>query len=252
MTFPRVDNLRILNRATRKLTPCLFNLLQGYPGGVQKILTLSDGSNDLMVNKCCYFIRNVTPGVALDITKCGDADLLFGELGDSALGTIEAILSQTYRPMLNTYDNWGKVDIEKRSDFISEMGLFITNVNEALTSFASGLELRAPDAKLYKAVEVKSNRTALPTEAADHFETLLDEWCNQIERYLELPVQSTSESEDVGPRGELEYWRGRMQKLTSITEQLKRPDCKNVIGILSTLSKNTTDSSKQNVVSNMY
>ena len=98
---------------------------------------------------------------------------------------------------------------------------------------------------------MKSHRTALPTEAADHFEILLNEWCNQIERYLEQPTQnssSSSDSEDVGPRGELEYWRGRMQKLTSITEQLKRPDCKNVIGILSALTKNTADASKQNVV----
>lgn len=27
---------------------------------------------------------------------------------------------------------------------------------------------------------------------------------------------------DAGPKGELEYWRNRMQRLTSITEQLKR------------------------------
>lgn len=26
----------------------------------------------------------------------------------------------------------------------------------------------------------------------------------------------------MGPKGELEYWRNRMQRLTSITEQLKR------------------------------
>ena len=225
------------------------SILKGYTEDVPKTLSLTDGSNGLMVNKCCYFVRNIPAGVALDLTKCGDSDLLFGELGDSALGTIEAILSQTYRPMLNTYDNWGKVDEEQRSDFISEIGSFITNINEALTSFASGLELRAPDAKLYRAVEVKSHRTALPTEAADHFEILLNEWCNQIERYLEQPSNTVSESEDVGPRGELEYWRGRMQKLTSITEQLKRPDCKNVIGILSALTKNTGDASKQNVVS---
>lgn len=31
---------------------------------------------------------------------------------------------------------------------------------------------------------------------------------------------------DTGPKGELEYWRNRMQRLTSITEQLKRKVCK--------------------------
>lgn len=181
------------------------------------------------------------------MTKSGEADLLFGELGDSALGTIEAILSHSYRPMLDTYDNWGKVDDEQREDFISEIGSFITNINEALTSFKDGLELSAPKEQFYRILDAKSHRTSLPAEAVDHFESLLNEWCNKIEQYLDKPTQ-TSDSDDVGPRGELEYWRGRMQKLTSITEQLKRPDCKQVISVLSALTKNTADLSKQNIV----
>lgn len=39
-----------------------------------------------MMFKCCYFIRNVQSGAALDLTKCGENDLLFGEFGSSALG----------------------------------------------------------------------------------------------------------------------------------------------------------------------
>jgi len=201
-----------------------------------KVLSISDGSSGVMTYKCCYFIRNVPSGVALDLSKSGESDLLFGELGSSALGTIEAILSQSYRPMLDSYDNWGKVDEEQKNDFISEIGSFITNINEALNSFASGLELRAPDPKYYKALEAKSHRQTLSTEAIDNFEVLLSEWCNQIERYLEQPLH-TSDADDVGPRGELEHWRGRMQKLTSITEQLKRPDCKQVISVLGALTK---------------
>jgi len=218
------------------------------PENAPKLLSLSDGTTFLMMHKCCYFIRNVANGLPLDLTKCGEADLLFGEFGSSALGTIEAILSQSYRPMLDEYDNWGKVDDEQKNDFISEIGSFITNLNEALNSFASGLDLRSPDPKIIRAVEVKAHRTALPTEAVDHFESLLNEWCNQIERYLNQPSEGSSESDDIGPRGELEYWRGRMQKLTSITEQLKRPDCKQVISVLSALTKATTDPGKQNIV----
>ncbi len=200
------------------------------------------------MHKCCYFIRNVPNGVALDPLKSGDSDLLFGELGSSPLGTIESILSQSYRPMLDQYDNWGKVDDEQKNDFISEIGSFITNINEALSSFASGLELRSPDPKIIRAVEIKAHRTALPTEAVEHFETLLNEWCNQIERYLKQPAQAGSDTDDVGPRGELEFWRGKMQKLTSVTEQLKRPDCKQVISVLSALTKANTDPNKQNIV----
>jgi len=200
-----------------------------------------------MTQKCCYFVRNVAAGAQLDPLKIAEADLLFGELGDSPLGTIETMLSQSYRPMLDSYDSWGKVDEEQRSDFISEIGSFIVNINEALTSFAGGLELAFPDPKILKAIEVKSNRTAIPVEAVAHFEGLLNEWCNQIERYLSDTDKNQSD-DDVGPRGELEKWRGRMQRLTSITEQLKRSDCKQVISVLSALTKSTADASKQNIV----
>jgi len=128
------------------------------------------------------------------------------------------------------------------------MTSFISNISEALSSFESGLDLRQPDSRIYKSVEVKSHRTALAAEAQEHFESLLNEWCNQIERFMEAPSQAQREGDDVGPKSELEYWRNRMQKLTSITEQLKRPDCKQVIGILSTLTKNTADPGKQNIV----
>jgi dynein heavy chain len=188
----------------------------------------------------------------VDMTKSGESDLLYGELGPSALGTIGAILSQSYRPMLDEYDNWGKVDDEQKTDFINEIGSFINNINETLNSLSSGLSLPAPDPKFNKVFEAKAtHRGALPVDAVEHFEALLNEWCNQIERYLDTPVQMNSEEVDVGPRGELEYWRGRMQKLTSITEQLKRPDCKQVISMLSTLTKASTDLSKQNLANSL-
>ena len=164
----------------------------------------------------------------MDLTKSGDADILYGELGDSALGTIEAILSQSYAPLLEAYDGWGKVDEEQKKDFISEFNSFITNINETLNSFANGLVLRSPDPKLFAVVEQKLQRgfdQKIPADTLDHFERLLEEWCNQISAYLEQPA-TVAGGDDIGPRGELEFWRGKMQRLTSITEQLKRPDCK--------------------------
>lgn len=204
-----------------------------------KELILSDGNSGSMTSKSCYFVRNLASGVMIDPTKAGDSDLLYGELGSSALGTIEAILSQSYLPMLEIYDNWGKVDTEQKRDFIQEFNSFITNINETLNSFASGLVLRSPDPKLYAAIEQKFHRGGeqkVHAEVIDHFELLLNEWCNQITFYLEQP-SSLAGGDDIGPRGELEYWRSRMQRLTSITEQLKRADCKQVVTVLSTYTK---------------
>jgi len=82
-------------------------------------------------------------------------------------------------------------------------------------------------------------------EMIPHFEELLEEWCNQIEEYLDSNADGIT---DKGPKGELEYWRNRMQRLTSITEQLKRKDCKTVFGLLSTLTKVSADLAKQKIV----
>ena len=44
-----------------------------------------------------------------------------------------------------------------------------------------------------------------------------------------------------GPRTELEFWRARMQKITSITEHLKSRECKNVFGVLHAVTRMNTE-----------
>jgi dynein heavy chain len=61
---------------------------------------------------------------------------------------------------------------------------------------------------------------------------LLEEWCRQIEDYLEQPIQAGSTRADPGPRTELEYWQARMQRIISIMEQLRGKECKAVFGVL--------------------
>ena len=48
---------------------------------------------------------------------------------------------------------------------------------------------------------------------------------------------ASAEAVDVGPRGELTYWRGKMQRLQSVHEQLTQPQCKRVVDFLSALSR---------------
>eukprot|EP01032_Pedospumella_encystans_P038575 gene38575-43710_t len=53
---------------------------EAYPEeSAPKFLSLSDGSNGLMTHKCCYFIRNVANGVALDLAKRGTTDSPFAD-----------------------------------------------------------------------------------------------------------------------------------------------------------------------------
>eukprot|EP00959_Pyramimonas_sp_CCMP1952_P247645 5177090-Pyramimonas_sp.AAC.1 len=60
--------------------------------------------------------------------------------------------------------------------------------------------------------------------------------CEQVERLLDQSDsksagQARKQAEDVGPDTELEYWRNRMAKFNSITEQLKSNESKLVMGV---------------------
>ena len=61
---------------------------------------------------------------------------------------------------------------------------------------------------------------------------LVQEWCKQIEQVLAASEQMRKEADDIGPSAELDHWKARMVKFNSITDQLKSPQCRQVIGIL--------------------
>ncbi|KFH02717.1 putative dynein gamma chain, flagellar outer arm [Toxoplasma gondii VAND] len=87
-------------------------------------------------------------------------------------------------------------------------------------------------------------------EVVLHFENLLEDWCRQIERFLETSLDQSHELPDAGPRSEIEYWRSRMQRLNSIIEQLKSDNCRLVFQTLYAVSKTSaekTPKSKQTV-----
>ena len=47
------------------------------------------------------------------------------------------------------------------------------------------------------------------------------------------------EADDIGPNAELVHWKARMVKFNSITDQLKSPTCKKVIGLLQAVKSKT-------------
>jgi hypothetical protein len=68
--------------------------------GAQPELFISDGTGELLTEKCCYFLRSTKEGTAVDTTHVDDGSLLFGEMCGSALTGIEAALSRFVKPML--------------------------------------------------------------------------------------------------------------------------------------------------------
>jgi dynein heavy chain len=137
----------------------------------------------------------------------------------------------------------------------SRSGMFILNSLNSLRpffrSFSGGLELRRPsskDLKEYETFDTRhySTRVQSHPELVPHFESILREWCDKVQEFLEAPNDSSAYSE--GPRGELDYLRTRLQRLTSIIEQLKTKDSRNVVVVLSTMIKGTVENNKSDVM----
>lgn len=40
------------------------------------------------------------------------------------------------------------------------------------------------------------------------------------------------EADDIGPRAELDHWKKRMSKFNYLLDQIKGPECKAVLGVL--------------------
>lgn len=66
---------------------------------------------------------------------------------------------------------------------------------------------------------------------------VLAEWCKQTDALLaesEASAATSSMTDESGPDTELEFWRVRMAKFNSVTEQLKSKECRLVMGVCST------------------
>ena len=211
---------------------------------------MSSGSTTRLAAKAVVFVRN---GAKIDPNKQSETDLLFIELAGSALHSIEGYFTSAYKPFIGGSAEWGKADDEQKGDFLTDMDHFVTNVQEALDSLVGGLDLAPPSAECVEALgSAQFQRTLNQNkELLGQYEALLEGWCDQIQNFLDQsdePISSKGGEEDVGPRAELEYWRNKMQRLTSIAEQLKRKDCRQVITALSMLTKNSTDGKQQKIV----
>ncbi|CAK4698776.1 unnamed protein product [Aphanomyces euteiches] len=220
-------------------------------------LFITDGQSEPLVARAVYFVKKSKPHRAPIIRTPSQPDvndepttslminpaiahdglLEFGVMDKSVLVSLETIFSQMYLPFLHARDEWGQADLESKNEFLHGTRSFLSDVQGSLKTMSAGLELRKPDKKYDASDSRNLSRYASDEAAVAHFVDLVQDWCRQTEAYLDDSDQMRWESSESGPDTELEYWKGRLQRLTGITEQLKTKECKLVIGTLTVVSK---------------
>ena len=129
-----------------------------------------------------------------------------------------------------------------RTEFVSHLSKFSVEMGQILQSLSGGISLKTSaiitdalpkDGSIINLHEVMKAESNLGLVKAA--EELLEGWSRQIETFIEHTIELRMENdsgEDPGPRTELDAWRTRMQRITSITEQLKTIQCRTVLGVL--------------------
>eukprot|EP00949_MAST-11_sp_MAST-11-sp1_P002825 g2825.t1 len=199
-------------------------------------LFATDGVTDALRGRCVWFLRKEGVEKNLDLSKGGDGLITYGVVGDGALDSVESVMFKCYQPLMDKRADYGAMNPDDVKAFTLMMGRFVGGLQASLKSMTAGLELSKPS----DAYDLDGRGSMPSTDDWDmvgHFVDLLAQWCVQVENYLDDGGQRQWEGPDAGPDTELEYWRRRMQRLTSITEQLKTKECKTVIAVLSAVTK---------------
>ncbi|KAJ3396765.1 Dynein heavy chain 5, axonemal [Lobulomyces angularis] len=196
-------------------------------------LVVTNGSKESLTGTGCFFIRsNVKAITPLNI----QTDICFGLINPTILPSLTGMVKHIIMNALKAQENWGVLPRNKDESvkaFVKVLEGFVTDLDVAMVNLKDSVQLHPCNLDLtaYKKPVDYANAAHNP-DVINGLETLVNEWCKQIEQVLAESEQMRKEADDIGPNAELAHWKARMVKFNSITDQLKSACCKQVIGIL--------------------
>jgi dynein heavy chain len=200
----------------------------------QNSLIVSMGNKEILTGTGAFFIRTNTKAITIANIF---TDIAFGALNANILPSLTTMVKHIVMPALQAQENWGVLtrqkDDESVKGFMEVLGKFTTDLDVAMVNLRDSVHLHRCNVDLepYKKPNDYANAAHSP-DLINALEVLVNEWCKQIEQVLAESEQMRKEADDIGPNAELAHWKARMVKFNSITDQLKSPSCKKVIGIL--------------------
>jgi len=142
-----------------------------------------------------------------DISKgTADNDVIFGEISEHAVTTLNTVINQVYKPLVENLseDDWNKCPKEQKMEFSTVFDKFAIELREALKSHHNTikLELYNPDFKdAAKAINSGNSNSKVPTNMMDHFQKIFNDWSSKILDSLEGADNEKNEaSKDDGPQ----------------------------------------------------
>uniref|UniRef100_A0A803XWP5 Dynein axonemal heavy chain 5 n=1 Tax=Meleagris gallopavo TaxID=9103 RepID=A0A803XWP5_MELGA len=159
---------------------------------------------------------------------------------DGLLKSVEQLILEIFIPALQITDyGWVGLGEHQQNDNIKKE--FLTSI-ESFVSVLSGTQqslLEKISLKKCETYDLKNLKgpadylmVANSTEDLERIEVCMKGWTKQIQRILAENDQLRKEADNLGPRAELDYWKKRLCKFSYLMDQLKSPDVKAVLGVL--------------------
>ncbi|KAG8470448.1 hypothetical protein KFE25_008869 [Diacronema lutheri] len=217
-------------------TKLVFTRVPAPADGRPASVALVTDERPALTGRAVYFARldpeKPVTSIAIEV------ELTFGTITEGlAIDGLQQVLDTVVVPSLRA-DAYGwskRVPAPASADFFAALGKCSSSFAAAIGGLRGGMELAKPgDAlrALGAGGTADLSRAAEDSAVVHECEEVMEDWCAQTTRLLNDTDERHAEPEDTGPSTELTYWRTRMTRLNSITEQLKLPACRAVVSVL--------------------
>ena len=102
------------------------------------------GEKEKLKGKGVYFLRCTVPaGKPITASGTNDNEVLFGEINEHTVYSLNTIVNNVYKPLVDKLDNndWGACEAEQKKEFMQTFDRFAKEVQEAIKSLQSNIVL---------------------------------------------------------------------------------------------------------------
>jgi hypothetical protein len=105
---------------------------------------VTDGEKIKLKGKGVYFVRTTPPKKAINLMNGNDNDILFGEISQHTVTSLDTIINKVYKPLVDRLDtqSWGVCEDEQKKEFNSVFDKFAVELREALKSLTTNITLQ--------------------------------------------------------------------------------------------------------------
>nr|XP_021145140.1 dynein heavy chain 8, axonemal isoform X1 [Columba livia] len=214
-------------------------IIPGVVKGSKIMQFYVDNTPEKCAGLCFYFVRFKNDNAINE--KTIHEDVFFGvfDATEGLLHGIKHMIGKIFLPAILATNNWGvlgqsKQDIKDRQNLMQNINRYLSFLEGAIISIEGTVELKEIDYINFSKLQYFENIAAAAEnpDMVHQLEEVLMIWYRQIEQVLIESKQMRKEADDSGPLTELEHWRCMSAKFSFIIEQIKGPNCKAVVNVL--------------------